>query len=310
MALSDAGAQRLEGRATERRLKSAKAWQTLPVALQDALERNGIYTASEFTNLFDGSAAEARELSVELSQSERYGSVLLELHRECLVWHHRYVTDLSRDTDAEASASAVKRARHAEHLRLKLISPPLEQNVAGQSATAARRVKWPTALRRKIAQADGRGARESAEAQERHRWVSLLRSQLVAANLPIVDLATSSSNPESVWDGIGHGLRARTLRRRVKDWEKISRYCMLATGSPWPRTVSVFLDFLHVLVQSAAPPSALKAMKCSLHFFERAGAVATCDKIADHSSITARIREYEATSGRLVAPTRKAPHLR
>ena len=129
----------------------------------------------------------------------------------------------------------------------------------------------------------------------------------MAANLPIVALAAESSNPESVWTGIGHGLRARTLRRRVKGWEKISRYCMLATGSPWPRNVSVFLDFLHVLVQSAAPPSALKAMKFSLHFFERAGAVASSDKIADHSSITALIREYEATSGRLVAPTRKAP---
>ena len=74
MASSVADVQRMGSLATERQITSAHAWALLPKDLQVALDRNCIRTASKFSNLFEDSAEEARELSFELFQSGDFGS--------------------------------------------------------------------------------------------------------------------------------------------------------------------------------------------------------------------------------------------
>ena len=125
-----AGVDRKEGLATERQISSAVVWATIPKELRSVLVRNGIHTASAFSNLFDGSHEDARALSFELVQSGAFGSALQDLRRECQVWHQRHVANLPRFTAAEAAASAVKRARIAGQIRLQLVPPSIVQGTS------------------------------------------------------------------------------------------------------------------------------------------------------------------------------------
>ena len=108
-------------------------------------------------------------------------------------------------------------------------------------------VKWPSNLRRQLAAAGGAEARADAEAKERARRVTELQALIRHARLPIVSVAETTNWPGSAWAGIAQGLRARTIRRRVKDWAKASRYFITTTGHPWPQSLGVFLDYLQVL---------------------------------------------------------------
>ena len=135
------------GLATDMRLVSALSWARLPKHLQDALERNSIFTASEFCELFDGSEREGAGLSQDLVQSRLHGAALAALFGECKVAHNRHASIISRFSMAEAAASAVKRARHNEHLRLQLVHQSEGPSVNFDLALKAKRVQWLSILR-------------------------------------------------------------------------------------------------------------------------------------------------------------------
>ena len=133
--------------------------------------------------------------------------------------------------------------------------------------------KWPTRLRRKLVSADGVDARAKAEEDERNQWITEARSMIRHAKLPIAEVAEKSLKPESIWAGIPQGLRARTLRRRVRDWQKAARFFTRSSGTPWPRDVASLLHYMQVLENGEVPLSAMQNMMFACSFMEKAGGV-------------------------------------
>ena len=84
--------------------------------------------------------------------------------------------------------------------------------------------KWPSALRNNMAAATGPRAWEEAENAERGKRLAALKSCLREACLPNTEISEGPSSGQAAWHGIGQGLRARTLRRRVRDWQKATRF--------------------------------------------------------------------------------------
>ena len=128
-------------------------------------------------------------------------------------------------------------------------------------------------MRELFSRAAGPEARATAEQQERGRWVLKLREHIIQARLPLAGVASGMQHPESAWEGVGHGLRARTLRRRVKDWERAARYIQIAFGCTWPKEIGMMLDYVQTLRESGAPFSAIQSGVFALALMERAGGV-------------------------------------
>ena len=96
-----------------------------------------------------------------------------------------------------------------------------------------------------------------------------LRDHIISARLPLAVIAAKMQNPASAWEGIGQGLRARTLRLRVKDWERAARYYRLAFGRGWPSDVGMVLDYIQTMRESGAEHSSIQAGVFALTLMRR-----------------------------------------
>ena len=104
----------------------------------------------------------------------------------------------------------------------------------------------------------------------RSKWLLELRSIVVQASLPVVAVAASMKDPNMCLTALGWGRRARTLRRRVFVWRRVSRYLQLTCGRSWPRSPADVLDYIATLVDANAPKSVDRALH-ALRFIEIAG---------------------------------------
>ena len=127
---------------------------------------------------------------------------------------------------------------------------------------------------------------------------------IVAADLPVMHVSSLGSALQDV----AQGQRARTLRKRVKDFAKLSRCCAIVCGKSWPQGVGMVLDALASLAEGGSPSSALHSSVHALRFMECAGGVAVEHQYSRHPLVAARLQEHEAvmpsSSMRL---TRKTP---
>ena len=102
-------------------------------------------------------------------------------------------------------------------LALRLPPPP-----------ASAPARWPTHLRRDLAAADGPRAQGAVEEKERERWVAQVAAILRVSGLPSARLAEEALDPEAFLRRCAGGRRVRTLRLRVRPWQRWRR------GSPQP----------------------------------------------------------------------------
>ena len=91
-------------------------------------------------------------------------------------------------------------------------------------------VEWPSKLWRSLALAGSEQARETAEQQERQRWVTELQGIVRTSVLPIMH----STILDAALLSAGQGRRARAIRKRVRDVRKLLQFCTVPSGHPWP----------------------------------------------------------------------------
>ena len=231
-------------------LRFFDAFVALRPILQEALADAGVLSGADYHYLFEGSEEEAGEIAVDLGGGAADAPQLVQLWLQTRSHATSRVAFMSRFSVAESETFAMGNALTRERRRLRLdVTPSSSNSQLSPFAKVAvpTTVKWPSNLRRQLAAAGGAEARADAEAKERARWVTELQSLIRHAHLPIVSVAETTNLPGSAWAGIAQGLRARTIRRRVKDWAKASRYFATTTGHPWPQSLGIFLDYLQVL---------------------------------------------------------------
>ena len=112
---------------------------------------------------------------------------------------------------------------------------------------AAGPAKWPTRLRRSKELEGVPGTRALAEEADRAKWSGVIAEVVREAGLPLAIAARELGDTGAILGRCAQGLRARTLRRRARDWAKARRYFLTAWGAPWPQSPVWILDFVQAL---------------------------------------------------------------
>ena len=229
-----------------------RGWGTLSAPLRIQLEALELTDPVGFRGLFDGSKGEAERVALHFGGAADDAAVLMDL----CVWAGGPAAHLERQCSQVPTPSVladmILQERAGEQKRRRIHVDSVQQALshslkqAAPVATGTGSVtKWPTKLRRSLALAGSATARETAERAERDRWVREVRAVIVAADLPVLHVSSLGSALQDV----AQGRRARTLRKRVNDFAKLSRYCAIVSGKSWPHGVGMVLDFLASLAE-------------------------------------------------------------
>ena len=154
---------------------------------------------------------------------------------------------------------------------------------------------WKTRRHKKLDQATTPELRLAVEEKERSRWALQLLEYIKDAGLPLVEQAALSSNPEGAMYGAIGTLRARTLRARVRTWDKVSRWLWLVHSVSYPRHVGDVLDYLEDLKGQDCGKTVPAAMMSALMVIERVGGVVPEDRISEHPLLKSNLKALEAS---------------
>ena len=210
-----------------------------------------------FRGLFDGGESEAERVVRELGGEPGDAAVLVALWVQASAPAMQLERRLSKIPSPSDIADSILFDRESAKQRRKQHIDSVQQALAhslkpvAPAASAGPQGKWPTRLRRSLALAGDADARETAGRAERDRWIREVKSIVVAAGLPVAHVHSQ----RSALLGVAQGRRARTLRKRVKDFQKLARYCRSAHGMVWPASVGGVLDFLSSIAEGGAPSS-------------------------------------------------------
>ena len=104
--------------------------------------------------------------------------------------------DVADATLHERIAERRRRRTHTEQIQ-RALSTSLKQAVPPTTGPPGG-AKWPTRLRRSLALAGSATARETAEGDQRNRWVREVRAIVVAAGLPVTCVSSHGSALQDV----------------------------------------------------------------------------------------------------------------
>eukprot|EP00971_Amphidinium_carterae_P311080 6182034-Amphidinium_carterae.1 len=149
--------------------------------------------------------------------------------------------------------------------------------------------RWPTRRRLLLHTAAGPHARAEAEEVERKRWIEEVLRILTKAQAPIVLESNTLASGGSVLQHIGHGLRSRAIRKRVKDWQRIRKLLLTTYDTPWPKTAAQFLDCVRTLELASQVNGAVM----SLAYLENAGGTNVWEAIHLHPLVKGGIKELK-----------------
>ena len=145
--------------------------------------------------------------------------------------------------------------------------------------------------------------------EKRSKWLRELRTLVEATSLPIVGIASQMEEPEAIMSILGRGRRASTIRRRVIDWKKASRYFMLTCGDVWPTGPTPFVDYLSVLATGGGGRAVLERALRALAFMEAVGGVAEGHRLSKNGLLTSAVDELSLHASAETRAKRKAPQV-
>ena len=123
-------------------------------------------------------------------------------------------------------------------------------------------------------------SRTDIENVAREYWLNTLVGYVEEAQLPIVQVARSTSNPGEVMRRAFGNRRMKTLRNRARSWARVREWLLMFCGDVFPRDVSFMLEYLSFLVQEDAPKGRFLDAAAALSVLEDAGQVASDMKIS------------------------------
>ena len=148
----------------------------------------------------------------------------------------------------------------------------LSESRRAPSSGKAPCIRWPTRLKQRLAAAATPAARDAAEAEEWRRWAQRCEQIAIKAQLPLVLRPEVSTREDLVARALCRGLRAATLRKRVRDMAQFVGYLEAACGRSWPDGPGDVVDYMTARAAEPCGKSVLSSMQG--FFFEKGGGVA------------------------------------
>ena len=168
------------------------------------------------------------------------------------------------------------------HARCRVPSPPPQETTLSWlrrvSGACRRHPSRRSRFTKKLANQDV--SRQSIEEQELRRWRSELADLLRESKAPIFLQTQQTAKPDEILMACIGNARASTIRKRVREWKKLRAFALGACGQAWPTKIEIVLDYLHERVGEPCARSVPEAILASLVFMEKAGCVASADKLS------------------------------
>ena len=290
----------------------SKQWSEVPVDIREALENGGfqdpptLAKAAEWDNAEDVRCM-AQQLELSEDSVELCMTLLPALAAAAAAGPARRADEKLAAVPRETITVAAVMAKRKQEADASAAVPKKKLDL-GVPATAPR-MRWPTKLRKARESEAGPDARAAAEQRERERWVTGLIEVLNAAGLPIVEQAEAAADPTAVMRLAAAGLRASTLRKRVRTWRHIRAWLGQVYGVTFPASIDMFLDYLRTRAEEPCAKSVLQGAMSALAFMESAGRVEGEEALATQKALRSGLAELEL--GLLAAagpgPARQAP---
>ena len=203
------------------------------------------------------------------------------------------VTEVARRSVAKRRCLHVHALQHALAARsLRLRFDGVEMGVVARTsltlplAPCAPVAKWPTRLRRQLAVTE----------EDRGRWVRSASGILVEDCYPVSELATGEGDGHIYLKRVFGGCRERTLRLRVRLWQRVrgwlraSGRCLRPCGK---QVVCDMIDYLEELAKGQCSRTHPRAVISTLNLFETTGGVKAEDRIATNALVTSTVADLE-----------------
>ena len=248
----------------------------LPMELREALERAGWLEVGRLGTLQDLPKQESRLVLKEIKLPDDLW--ITEEHREMFDMlvqaDHVCARSVRRRVGFLGSAQWALMVQTGLEVARRLANPVGD---AEEDQPPPRPGGGRLATRRaiKIAKARDEDTVQQVENKERTQGVKELMKELqLHPTLPAVEEASRPLDPERRLQRAGRGRRATTLRKRVQDWRRLSKWLQGAQGRGWPATTDDVRCYLEM--RAAAEPcgrTCFTAALQALAFMEESGGV-------------------------------------
>jgi hypothetical protein len=167
---------------------------------------------------------------------------------------------------------------------------------------------WKTRRQKDLSLATGPHERADIERKERERWLVQVIEIVREANLPVIAFAAMSTSADLALRHIAGVRKAKTLRARVRTWNKARVWLLLVHETSWPLHLGHMLDYLQDLESMDCARTVPRSVFLALLFFETAGAIEPGKMISNNRLWLAAVNDVEAQIiARVGTEVRKAP---
>ena len=150
-------------------------------------------------------------------------------------------------------------------------------------------------------------SRAAREAEILQKARAELADLLMEAKLPITAQTMSCREPEKVIAAALGGMRASTIRKRIREWRKVRAFALGVAGVPWPAHIGVVLDYMQERLDEPCARTVPSSILSALGFMEKAGGVALHDRMANQQTLKNMVNQGVMDLELNAPPTKKAP---
>ena len=224
-------------------------------------------------------------------------------------WSQQASGRVQRAKGRLAGMSSVERSEERALAQRDAIRKDTMQHIQKTILAVCKNQHWRIRKGQGLEKPESQQGRAQLEETERVKWVDRVVSILVEAELPVVFQANLTRDPVRALARAVGSKRSRTLRSRVRTWNRIRLWLTCVHQCPWPKSVAHMLDYLDDLSRGGCGKSVAGNVAATLSFFEETGGVSRAEKISASSLFMNSVNVITMQAQLGNTGTKKAPSL-
>jgi hypothetical protein len=267
---------RLEKRRLE---ESQRCYSTFSESLTTFLNRHGWRNPMTLYNAIEDRQS-VFDLLREAARETETGLRLGAWEKEIWDWYTTAGNSITRIRDRIVSSDCEERRSYEIRQEDEQNRQQLQDVIHQTALTACTHNHWRVRKGQSTDKPVDLEGRAAVEQRDRLRWVAKVVAVLVEANLPVVAQAGLTMNPQLALERAVGKRRARTMRNRIRTWNKVRLWLSCVHQEVWPSSAAHMVDYLEDLARGGCGKTVPAAVAAALAFLEKIGAVSSSQMIS------------------------------
>ena len=149
--------------------------------------------------------------------------------------------------------------------------------------------------------------RTDRDRQQLEKWHGLLVDYLIEGEVPGLELAKRTADTRRTLVGFAGKTRCGTLKSYLKHWGRFRLWAITQVGTPWPRDIEVYIDYLFVLAEQPCACSVPQVTLQSMNWMEKVAGFTTSGQISKQPMFVQTLEAVTLMVAGVGVPVRKAP---